>query len=335
MEHKEEIGILEYNDDDFLEAKRKDAILVMSFGTTIATARKRSIEAIVSDIKQRFPDKPVWSAFSSRYVIKKIKEQTGETYLSVEEALTKLKEQGFTRIAMVPVDLFPGREYEHKEDCYYLQRQLFKRVVFGTPLMYWTGQLGAPDDVREVFEAFRPGIPELEKGQAVILVGHGTTHWSNDYFLILQERIEASGIDNIFVCTIEGTPTVEDMIPRLRKKEYNSAKMTPTSIGGGDLMERTSGEHISRFVEMPTDEETCLRKFLELRHYNKVLLMPFMLSAGGHVLKDINGSQPESCRSLLETAGFEVETYLHGLGENPAMRQLFVKRAEAVVNLLE
>ncbi len=287
MEHKEEIGILEY-DDDFLEVKRKDAILVMSFGTTIATARKRSIEAIVSDIKQRFPDKPVWSAFSSRYVIKKIKEQTGETYLSVEEALTKLKEQGFTRIAMVPVDLFPGREYEHKEDCYYLQRQLFKRVVFGTPLMYWTGQLGAPDDVREVFEAFRPGIPELEKGQAVILVGHGTTHWSNDYFLILQERIEASGIDNIFVCTIEGTLTVEDMIPRLRKKEYN-----------------------------------------------KVLLMPFMLSAGGHVLKDINGNQPESCRSLLETAGFEVETYLHGLGESPAMRQLFVKRAEAVVNLLE
>ena len=33
-------------------------------------------------------------------------------------------------------------------------------------------------------------------------------------------------------------------------------------------MERTSGEHISRFVEMPTDEETCWCKFLELRHYN-------------------------------------------------------------------
>ena len=33
-------------------------------------------------------------------------------------------------------------------------------------------------------------------------------------------------------------------------------------------MERTSGEHISRFVEMLTDEETCWCKFLELRHYN-------------------------------------------------------------------
>ena len=33
-------------------------------------------------------------------------------------------------------------------------------------------------------------------------------------------------------------------------------------------MERTSGEHISRFVEMPTGEETCQSKFLELRHYN-------------------------------------------------------------------
>ena len=43
--------------------------------------------------------------------------------------------------------------------------------------------------------------------------------------------------------------------------------MSPTNIGDGDLMKRTSGEYISRFVETLTEEENALH-FPELRRYN-------------------------------------------------------------------
>ena len=32
-------------------------------------------------------------------------------------------------------------------------------------------------------------------------------------------------------------------------------------------------------------------------------------------------------KSILEKEGFKVDTYIHGLGENPNIRKLFVERA--------
>lgn len=39
------------------------------------------------------------------------------------------------------------------------------------------------------------------------------------------------------------------------------------------------------------------------------------------------GAEPESHKSILEKEGFKVDTYIHGLGENPNIRNLFVERA--------
>jgi cobalamin biosynthesis Co2+ chelatase CbiK len=37
----------------------------------------------------------------------------------------------------------------------------------------------------------------------------------------------------------------------------------------------------------------------------------------------------------LEKAGFKVDAYIHGIGENKAIRDLYVKRAEDAWNALE
>lgn len=56
----------------------------------------------------------------------------------------------------------------------------------------------------------------------------------------------------------------------------------------------------------------------------EVILMPFMLVAGDHAKNDLAGEE-DSWKSILEKEGFEVEVYLHGLGENPEYQNIYVK----------
>ena len=66
---------------------------------------------------------------------------------------------------------------------------------------------------------------------------------------------------------------------------------------------------------------------LKLHGIKHVTLMPFMMVAGDHANNDMAGNEPDSHKSILEKEGFKVDTYLHGLGENQNIRNLFVERA--------
>lgn len=57
----------------------------------------------------------------------------------------------------------------------------------------------------------------------------------------------------------------------------------------------------------------------------KVTLMPFMLVAGDHANNDMAGDQDDSWKSVLKKNGFEVEIYLHGLGENKGIQDIYVQ----------
>ena len=66
-----------------------------------------------------------------------------------------------------------------------------------------------------------------------------------------------------------------------------------------------------------------------------VILMPMMMVAGDHANNDMAGADAASHKSILEQHGFTVSPYIHGLGENTAVRQLFVERANEAVAALE
>lgn len=64
---------------------------------------------------------------------------------------------------------------------------------------------------------------------------------------------------------------------------------------------------------------------LQKRNIRKVTLMPFMLIAGDHVNNDMAGDEEDSAKSLLLAAGLEVAVYLHGLGENTGIQEIYVQ----------
>ena len=51
--------------------------------------------------------------------------------------------------------------------------------------------------------------------------------------------------------------------------------------------------------------------------------MPFMLVAGDHAMNDMAGEEEDSWRNRLTAAGYQVESHLRGLGENPAFRKIY------------
>ncbi len=65
-----------------------------------------------------------------------------------------------------------------------------------------------------------------------------------------------------------------------------------------------------------------------------VVLMPFMLTAGDHAAKYVTGDGEQAQKAKLAAAGFTVSAYEHGLGENAAVRNLFVKRADEAWSVL-
>lgn len=60
----------------------------------------------------------------------------------------------------------------------------------------------------------------------------------------------------------------------------------------------------------------------------KAHLIPLLLVSGEHSKNDMAGEESGSLRVLLEQAGFTVSWSLRGLGELPAVRQRYVRRAE-------
>lgn len=69
---------------------------------------------------------------------------------------------------------------------------------------------------------------------------------------------------------------------------------------------------------------------LQANGTNKIMLMPFMIVAGDHARNDLSGDDDDSWKSQLEALGMETRTVLKGLGEIPAIADMFAGHLETV-----
>jgi len=283
-----EIGVRVYENPQLKEAPNKDAILVMSFGTTFKDSRKATIEKTVADIQAAHPEQKVVMAFTSHIIVDRIQEKEGIKIPTPEEALAELKEDGYTRVALTTLDVVPGMEYAYDSAIFDLYKTQFKKMTLGTSLVYWMGQENQRDDVTETLQAMSTEFPKTGKHEAVLLMVHGTPHPANAYYAVMQERLREMGKNNVLIYSVEGWPSLETVMPKLKADGIK-----------------------------------------------KVTLIPMMMVAGDHANNDMAGAEPDSHKSILEKAGFKVDTYIHGLGENAAIRKLFVERANEAWTVLE
>lgn len=285
-----QIGVRTYTTADpaLLAQPNKDAIVVMSFGTTFPDTRAKTIEATVNQIKAQHPGVKVVTAFTSHIIIDRVKANEGITVPTPEEALEQLKAEGYNRVALTSLDIIPGMEYNYKTAVYDQYKTQFKKMTMGTPLMYWMGQEGQRDDVEEAMAAIKAQMPKLGKKDAVLVMAHGTPDPSNAYYAVMQDRLDSLYGGKVMIYTVEGWPALDDVIPELEAKGVKN-----------------------------------------------VTLMPLMMVAGDHANNDMAGAEEDSHKSILEAKGFKVNAYVHGLGENQLVRNMFAAHADEAWDALQ
>ena len=288
LKQASEIGVRVYNNEALQNLPDKDAMVVMCFGTTYTDSREKTINPTVAAIQKALPNVKVVTAYTSHIIVDRVKANEGLDIPTPEKALEQLKAEGYTRVALATLDVIPGMEYDYDTAIYRLYRDQFKKMTMGTPLLYWQGQEEQADDVKEFAEALSTQFPKAAKDSAVLVMAHGTPHPANAYYSVAQDRFNGLNKGNVHIYSVEGWPSLEDVIPKLKADKVKN-----------------------------------------------VTLMPMMMVAGDHANNDMAGDEEDSHKVILQKEGFKVTPYIHGLGENEAVRKLFVERALESWNALE
>ena len=239
-------------------------ILVVSFGTLHQETCAKTIGAIEDDLAKAFPERRFYSAWTSEFIIKKLKEKHGIHRDSVSEALMRMKEDGITDLLVQPTHLLDGFENKKLEDLLQENAGLFETVRFGRPV------LDSQEDAQRLAEVIAGEIYSnniSDSKTALVLMGHGSANdpQANAVYMRLQECLTAMGLGEIVVGTVEGSPSLDDALALLDKNcaEINKAVITPLMI--------VAGNHAVK--DMDGDQEDSWKNILRSKGFEVTTLI--------------------------------------------------------------
>lgn len=253
----------------------KKAILAVSFGTTHADTRSLTIDKIEDKIRNTFEGYEVRRAFTAHQIIKVLRERDGLIIDTPEEALNKLREEGYSEVIVQPLHLIPGEEYEYIKLVVHNYRHdgCFERIVLGRPALHFKGiEDSIPDDYDILIQSIKEIIPEDE---TVIFMGHGSAHPANASYSCLQNVFGDKGYDNVYIANVEGYPTIENIINKIKKRNYSEVTLIPLMLVAGDHAKNDmAGEDEDSWKNLLEKEgykvRICLRGLGELDSFQNI-----------------------------------------------------------------
>lgn len=204
------------------------AILAVSFGTSFEDTRKLTIDAIEADFAAAFPDCRVYRAWTSKMIIKKIAGRDGIRIPTVREAMEQMLSDGITDVIVQPTHVINGIENDLMKEDALAYRNDFSSIIFGNPL------LTTEEDSDEVIRAVAAEFSYLKEKDALILMGHGTTHYANSIYAALDYKFKDLGYPNIFLGTVEAYPSMESLRRQLKAFAPKRLVLAPFMIVAGD-----------------------------------------------------------------------------------------------------
>lgn len=226
-----------------MSAETNKAILVVSFGTSYEETRKLTIEAIEATIAQAFPDHKIYRAWTSKMILAKLKKRDHIHIDNVREAMEKMWQEGITDVVIQPTHVINGIENDlMKKDALAFQDK-FHSICFGDPL------LTTEEDNRQVIEAIGREFGHIPNSQAVVLMGHGTTHHANTTYAALDYTMKDMGYSNFFLGTVEAYPSMDTLMKMIRKFQPEKVHLAPFMI--------VAGEHAKNDLAGESPESWC------------------------------------------------------------------------------
>ncbi|MCB6983602.1 sirohydrochlorin cobaltochelatase [Peptostreptococcus anaerobius] len=209
----------------------KKALLVVSFGTSYADTRKLTIEACEDKIRQEFKDHDFFRAWTSRKIIKKLKEKENTIIKFPDEVMEEIYQAGYDEVLVQSLHIINGEEFDKIKDICRCYKDKFDKIVLGRPL------LSSPKDYDEVTDIIEKMARENlgdnpEDGEVLVLMGHGTEHVAHASYAGLEYRIKVKGLP-VYVGTVEGYPDVDTVIDQLKKDGIHKVHLRPFLLVAG------------------------------------------------------------------------------------------------------
>ena len=298
------------NQDDIGEKE----ILVVSFGTSFNDSRVATIGAIEKAIKDKY-EADGWSvrrAFTSTIILDHIKSYPGlltdaqkeELGLTDEEleakanidyidtALKRAEDNGVKELVVQPTHLMNGAEYAELTNALADYSNKME-IKIGKPL------LTSDEDFDKVADALVDVTKDYQSDDtAIVFMGHGTP------------------AENTDVDPSESNQTYSKMQEKLTEKGGANYYV---GVVEGDI----EGLSLDQIVP----------KVKEGGEYKKVVLRPMMVVAGDHANNDMaDEADDESWLSTFKAEGYEVEPIIEGLGQVPAIQEIYVSHVQDAID---
>jgi len=277
-----------------LSITKDKAILLVTFGTNVTRAAG-SFKNLENKVRETFPGIEVRWAYTAKSIRHKLAEQ-GNAPDSPLTSLSKLQDEGYTRVAVQSVHVLPGQEYYdlvnvvdnmsrfHGSAGKHFQSKIgkfgFEKLILGRPLLYH------PEDYQAVVQALKPCLPANPSDHALVLVGHGSGHHAFCTYGCLNDMLRHA-YQNVFLGTVEGYPALAEVKEDLAKAGVS-----------------------------------------------RVTIMPFMNIAGEHALRDLAGDQADSWKSELSCL-YTVDANLTGLLDYEEIIDIYINHLQEAFNKLD
>ena len=283
----------------------ENEILVVSFGTSFNDSRVADIGGVERAIQAAFPDWSVRRAFTAQIILNHIMARDGEAIDNVDQALQRAADNGVKNLVIQPTHLMHGAEYDELVEATEAYADQMN-IVIAEPLL---GEVGAD---ATVINDDKKAVAEAVVAEAVAQAGYASV-----------EEMDADGA--ALVLMGHGTSHEANVT-------YSQMQTTMAELGYKNVFIGT--------VEGEPEETECSVVIGEVEKggYSTVWLRPMMVVAGDHANNDMaDPEDPESWVSMFTDAGsFEnIETQIMGLGEIPAVQELYVAHTAAALESIE
>ena len=286
------------NQDDIGE----NEILAVSFGTSFNDSRVADIKSIEDALQEAYPDWSVRRAFTAQIIINHVQARDGEKIDNVQQALDRAVENGVKNLVIQPTHLMYGAEYDELAETVGAYQDKFESVQIAAPLL---GDVGTD---ATVINEDKKAVAEAVTAEAVKTAGYQTL-----------DEAKADGVAFVFMG--HGTS-------HTAKVSYSQMQAQMEALGYNNVFIGT--------VEGEPEETACEAVIESIKEagQKKVILRPLMVVAGDHANNDMAGDDADSWKSMFNASGaFEsVDTQIAGLGQIPAIQELYVAHTGAVIN---
>ncbi len=287
--------------------EHKNAIVLAMFGTTVEPALKGLLN-IRDKLARAYPDTPIRIAFTSNIIRRiwqkraadpayvKAHPEVPDTILHVQGPLAtmaNLQDEGYDTLVVQPTHIAPAEEF--------------------LDLTSYVQGLAGIDTIKKKFKPFN----KLVIGRPLL----GTFGVTHPYGEDIRAAVKAMAED----------------VERARKN-----KAALVYMGHGNDYFPSGGSYLQFEHEMRRAYPDVLTVIGTVEGYpgldqvmeqlsaagvKNVVIRAFMIVAGDHATNDMAGPEPDSWKSVMEKGGITVMPYLHGMGENDRVAEIFVRHA--------